>query len=831
MKILLKYNIRNILDKKFRTMLIILSISITSGLTYASNEATAKIIEMTTESFKDQTGEAKILIAPDADSTEQFFDISERISKDDRVSFMYGANFSVGYYQEQEAFYRVNIMGIDIEEFSSFNPITFKERSDSKFTGHKLIISEEYAKGHGISIDDSIEIEVNHGLEIFQVYGICYRDNYFIENSGIYNVIVPIDTVISLNHANNKYNRIYIGLKENIDENVMIADIQQVYQEQNVIQPFTQKDIDNTTMAMRVAFQVAIVFLMFMSFFIIYSSFKIITMERLPVIGTFRSVGATKVSTAWLFIMESMVLGLVGGFFGSCMGIGVNKIICNMVTEGWNLSGDKEIRINVAGILIILALSVILSVISSIIPVLRTTRLSLKGLILGESVTKIKSHKVKYIIGVILLVVSIIIPVFAGRKLQAATSLAGIGGVYASLFLLTPVIVRIIAKILSRVIRRIFGNEGYISMKNLIGNRNIINNIILLTIGLASLLLINLSCKSAVNVLTDIYNHRFDDIMVVDEKVDDSFIEELLTVEGVDNAYGLVEEHNIPIEGLEYTIQAVQGGDNENFLSFRDVGISASEDKRILDKLVTGDYIVLTNHIRNQLDLKVGDRITLSWTQGDKEYEIIGFTSTALFSGSYALLPREVIKRDAGTKYYYRSYVSITDDEEVVIDRLTRYFRYRDTNPQYYSTSKQKNDAYKAYNSVFVVMDIFYVLAVLIGLVGIINNLIISFITRKHDMGIYRSIGMSNVQNIKILFLEATFGGVAGGLLGIGFGILLCFNMERLLISTALPIHMSYDIGFMSVILIGGIVVNVIASIVPVIKNYKVNIMQSLRVD
>ena len=58
-----------------------------------------------------------------------------------------------------------------------------------------------------------------------------------------------------------------------------------------------------------------------MSIFIIYSSYKVITLDRLPVIGTFRSTGATQKMVTGILLLESLLYGCVGGFAGIPLGI------------------------------------------------------------------------------------------------------------------------------------------------------------------------------------------------------------------------------------------------------------------------------------------------------------------------------------------------------------------------------------------------------------------------------------------------------------------------------------------------------------------------------
>ena len=57
----------------------------------------------------------------------------------------------------------------------------------------------------------------------------------------------------------------------------------------------------------------------------------------------------------------------------------------------------------------------------------------------------------------------------------------------------------------------------------------------------------------------------------------------------------------------------------------------------------------------------------------------------------------------------------------------------------------------------------FSLLALVIGIFGVFNNLIISFLERQRSIAMLRSIGMSKRQSIKMFFIEALTGGLDRG--------------------------------------------------------------------
>ena len=60
-----------------------------------------------------------------------------------------------------------------------------------------------------------------------------------------------------------------------------------------------------------------------------------ITTARLPVIGTFRSIGATRRLTSVVLFLESALYGCAGGVAGCVLGIGALYVITRWSTPAW----------------------------------------------------------------------------------------------------------------------------------------------------------------------------------------------------------------------------------------------------------------------------------------------------------------------------------------------------------------------------------------------------------------------------------------------------------------------------------------------------------------
>ncbi len=134
-------------------------------------------------------------------------------------------------------------------------------------------------------------------------------------------------------------------------------------------------------------------------------------------------------------------------------------------------------------------------------------------------------------------------------------------------------------------------------------------------------------------------------------------------------------------------------------------------------------------------------------------------------------------------------------------------------------------------SSVFNAINSYCYLALLVGIIGIVNNLVASFIERKRSFAMYRCVGMSKKSLNRMLVTEA----VAMGVFGVGFGILCA-----LIMSSAIPVAVSVFWGKvvvqlavkeMVIIASVGILAMLAISVVPVLSSEKMSLIETIKYE
>jgi putative ABC transport system permease protein len=157
-----------------------------------------------------------------------------------------------------------------------------------------------------------------------------------------------------------------------------------------------------------------------------------------------------------------------------------------------------------------------------------------------------------------------------------------------------------------RFIPRIFGNEGILALKNIYRSKDMLNNITLLTIGLASLLLINTISFSVTREVAYAYSDFKTDIMAYMSDADRKAEASLKSVKGVESVLGFYERGEVEIAGTTDKIGIIYGMDGSRMSAFMNFRLQGDEAE-MLQKFAAGRTIIPSTFMKRKMDLKEGD--------------------------------------------------------------------------------------------------------------------------------------------------------------------------------------------------------------------------------
>lgn len=383
MKIILKYILTNVKERKIRTAVMLLSILLSTTLLFVSFSISASYESAQRKMAKGMAGSATISITATGDTKS----ISINIIPDSS-----SIGVSVGMLEESSLYYdngyyeTVDLIATDLSQLNQINKPRLLDGGEiTDFSGNKIILPDRFTLKYGIEKGDTITLQVGGNLVSFEVAEIAAYDTVFLRHTRGTTALLPLSTLTELLGQTDGYSKILIKPAKDVSTGDLISELKatlpddgyrvsKIVNEAQIIADARQKSMP---------FFLISFFSLTISVFIIYSSYKVITLDRLPVIGTFRSIGATQKTVTRILLLESLFYGCMGGLIGIPVGMLVLKLILQGM--GQTLSQGIEIPIVISpfSIIIPLTVAIAVSLLSAWLPVRQASRLPIKDVVLG----------------------------------------------------------------------------------------------------------------------------------------------------------------------------------------------------------------------------------------------------------------------------------------------------------------------------------------------------------------------------------------------------------------------------------------------------------------
>lgn len=306
-------------EKKLRSLLIIISLTLSVVVLTLCLTLKDNILEKYTEFLIKTSGTSDILLTKD---------IPFEKSEIEKFSDNYN---SVPYLMFSKD--KSNVIGVNIEDLQENKMI--KAEKTSNLDNDEVIISKKIAENKNLKLNDKIKV-LNTELkivEIVEVYGMFVGET---EEEPIY--LVSIDTANKIMYENSdEYekavldeNKTYImgAYIDVLDDNIELAkdDLKQIDKDFSVVT--VKASLADALTQINGLMIIMLVITTLIAFYIINSILKLVLEERISVIGTFRSIGASRKMTNMLLYLENIAYAIISSVIGI--------VIANMLIRSCN---------------------------------------------------------------------------------------------------------------------------------------------------------------------------------------------------------------------------------------------------------------------------------------------------------------------------------------------------------------------------------------------------------------------------------------------------------------------------------------------------------------
>lgn len=841
MKIFIRYILRSMTEKKSRFFLMLLSVSLSTALVFASMGLVDMVISNFTEP-QIKTFEGRNIVIRSNNGPEAFYKVD---------------SFNTNGLKENSVIKEIRMEGIIIQESEDeyvddlkIN-ISINGRHSEDMTGEVIegtiedmagmecAISERTSKERNLSIGDYLEMTIAGQSRSLEIKAIYKTDGVFYNDSDIgFGIYVPYEYISQELGAEGKYNMVLAEAAS--------GDVRQSIKEFNDANDDYEGEIlfDEEDIYEQVSFIQGILYLMLaivviMSAVIIYGAFKLIITERMKTIGTFLSQGATVGRVKGILYLESGAYGL----FGAVIGVGLGVVVLNVVDRfisplskyGIYEGADIDMSCYIAAIVF----SFILPLASSYLPVRRLAKLQVKDVILNDTRAVKKMGYGKMVIGLSLVAASVIIYMLLGEKISSgvfpvfAASIAGVIMAY-------PKIISLLSGLIYRALR---GKSKTLlfAFNNLGTSKVLLGNITLVFISLVSVIGIQSVGTSMVEVVTEAYTALDYDIQISgistirgDGKAMEDLVEYLYN-------YGLKDEDIIYYGSADATIITdgyqdgkylhMECGEIDSYIDYMDYLDWENEDSinAVKEFKAHKNSIIISKAMAKSVGVETGDQVTISINGHKHPMKIAGVIDGRLnYNGYFAFIDLSTASELFGYRLYSLNIKTDMDTNQVIKD-IKPKLREIGASFETLEYSMERNLQGNEY--LLDILKVFSYLAIIIGALGIINNISISFLQRKTEFAVLSSTGMENKSRNLILlaesFLSVTWAMIIAGLyspLGIGM-ISLAVN------ALGIAIKIDVDYGVFPIAYIVTLMIVVAATVPALFKSKKLSIIEELKYE
>uniref|UniRef100_UPI00286EFB8F ABC transporter permease n=1 Tax=Anaerosporobacter sp. TaxID=1872529 RepID=UPI00286EFB8F len=649
MKIFIKYVLKSMTEKKGRFLLLLIAIAMSTGLVVTSSGLIDIILDSMLKPTLACYEEQDLVIEP----TEK------------GLSFFACDNLNESGVEADSILKEITLMGMITDNIDTADEttrsITIRARESSQipleqltqgnldtFNNNSCIISDRTAKERNLNVGDSFTIVIAGASKELTIAAISAPDGVFYNDTvNSFAMFLPYSYLAEELGVEGQYNFITAkALNGNVDK--AIESFQEANKDFTISKLFDMDSIKDQLSSFSSILYVMLIIVVTMSSIIIYSTFKLIITERLTTIGTFLSQGATTGKVKFILRLESFFYGIIGALFGSILGIIALNVITRALSPLKKYGIYEHASIKPQYLIAGTIFAVLLSLLSSYLPVRKIGKLQVKDVILNDVRVSMSLGYGKFIIGCSFIAVSLLIYWFGGDFAVNASPILLILSLIGTI-LAYPKLIDLLSIALSRLIRG-KNKSLFFATNNLRTSKILLNNITLIVISILSILAITSVADSAIDVVVDAYEDMNFDISIdnistirenEEQSVTDQLTKQLLDlgikeedINYIDSQYATLyfsddmeKQIAVPFEGIELDSYS-------NYNAYLKLDSNAYE-KDLQNFKSDSNGIILTTALVKDTDKKVGDTILVECNGIRKELTIDAIINAKLYNNGF----------------------------------------------------------------------------------------------------------------------------------------------------------------------------------------------------
>lgn len=534
MIIVLKHILRNIWENKFRSIIMVLVVTLSTFVTFTALSLQDIVTDTYNKTFNGSSGQAQIIITKGNDKelyTKEDINLNG-IAVEKRSDVI---DLS-GKYTFNNSSIKVIIIGMNIDEYINMDSVGMLDNTNNVQLGsNECIISQRSAKKYGLSKGDTILVDIKKNIYKYTIAEIAKSDRTFYEEKGNFQILLNTDDVNKIIKSNNKISKTRIKLKDDANIQDSIAKIKKQNSGLKVLQGEELDSMHTSINQINTAMLVVIVIVVLIGAYILSSLVKIIMYDRIQSVGIFRSIGADKGKITKILLVEFLSYGIIGATIGISIAFAFLPMVADLFNKYKEFGVSAKIQFRGIYIIVAICVGLFLPSIVSLFKIKKVASKPLKDIILKTESHSLKESKKNTCLAFILITMSIFLYIF-NKKDNVAIGFLTIISFIVGLGLLMKFILSMFSKLCEYTLHNFISGSSLLGIKNLKSNKILRGNTTMIVIIIPIIILITTMVNSigafAVSS-TVIFNH---DIIVLPKGDKNVNATELKSFKGIDNA-------------------------------------------------------------------------------------------------------------------------------------------------------------------------------------------------------------------------------------------------------------------------------------------------------
>lgn len=810
---------RSLRDHPSRAILTTFGIVLGVAVILAINITNTATLDSINALFTESSGRANLVVT-NAAGNEQGFDENIRM----RLAGVPGITYAIPSVHVQSALASETAVALNINYFGpvegglvlyGIDPAFDREAREYKLVEgqflsssldrYDLVLVQDYAKAHQITVGKDIELLTPSGVQRLRVVGLLSKQGAGLLNNGAFGIL-PLRTAQKLFERGSEVDQIDIVAQPEATSGAALDRLQTTARSTlgdaySVVYPATQgRRVTRMLDTYRVGLDFFSMIGIFVGAFLIYNAFSMTVVERTREIGMLRTIGMTQGQVIGQILVQAAILGLVGAVIGVGLGVLLSKGMIR-VSELLFAQELRQVQIPLDSVLLAISIGIFVTLLAALLPALQASRISpLEALRVRGHVQAGWLMRRGWVIGATLLVPSLLVLYGSLDSIFATYQLAiwAVFTLFLGATLMIPIVVRPLEILLRPLLGRVYGREGQLGTRN----TRRAKSRTALTVGA---LMVGLAMVLAVQGMTNAFMydlHAWVDVFIGGDLYVHSsvplradFERRLKAVPGV-SAVAPVRFFHLQWSrpngrNDRLVFMAVDPASYRKVSSFIFAANQGDPDL-LLDRLARGDAVFISSAIAEMNGLRQGDKIHLDTDRGKREFHIAGVVTDynnhgLVIHGTWRDMDRYFGYDDA-SGYLLRVQPGIASEEvRGRIEKLYGESRHVTVD----SNTALKARLFQMLDEMFRLFDVLAWIAMIVAALGVVNTMTMSVLERIQEIGMLRALGMTRLQVSKMIMAEALLLGLIGAAFGLTFG----YFLSRVLIMAVNGLN-GYDLAF-----------------------------------